>query len=201
MSNYEASSERSADSKRKKRRKIDGHNRFDDLTNCRTKWRTDSERQIYSVKFLEALRRTSGNPNSPAISNSTGRGRIVRETADRILASSARGRTRWSRAILSNRLSLKLINKRHKKVKAPAEIKPKKTDAKRRLPLPPLPPLRRKAQILGKLVPGCHNLSLPNLLEETTDYIAALEMQVRALSTLAGILTAAGTPTDFSNHP
>ncbi|XP_047339266.1 transcription factor bHLH149-like [Impatiens glandulifera] len=189
MSNYEANSDRSIDSNQKKRRKINIDNQSNSITNSQTRWKTDSELQIYSVKFLQALRR---NPTSPAIRRS----RTVRETADRILASSAKGRTRWSRAILSNRLSLKLINKRHKKVKL-------RSPKKKAVPAPapaPLPPLQRKVKVLGQLVPGCNNLSLPNLLEETSDYIAALEMQVRALNTLAGILTVAGTSTDYSDQ-
>lgn len=55
-----------------------------------------------------------------------------------------------------------------------------------------LPVLQRKVKVLGRLVPGCRKVSFPNLLEETTDYIAALEMQVRAMAALAGLITGAG---------
>ncbi|XP_019187532.1 PREDICTED: transcription factor bHLH149-like [Ipomoea nil] len=152
------------------------------------RWRTQDEQQIYSSKLLEALRqvRRRNEAPSPAVA-----GRTVRETADKVLAVAAKGKTRWSRAILTGRLSLRLrqINKKHKRAKvvAAGDIRPKKPATKKRLP-----PLQRKARVLGRLVPGCRKLSFPNLLEEATDYIAALEMQVRAMSVLTGLLNGAG---------
>lgn len=55
-----------------------------------------------------------------------------------------------------------------------------------------LPPFQRKLQVLGRLVPGCRNLSTPNLLDEVTDYIPALEMQVKAMAFLTGLLNGGG---------
>ncbi|XP_047307092.1 transcription factor bHLH149-like [Impatiens glandulifera] len=194
ISNYQPNLERSEGDSKAKKRKIDADNQAGDLTECGTRWRTESEQQIYSMKLVEALcRRTQTNPPSPT--NSIKRGRSFRETADTVLATSAKGRTRWSRAILSNRLSMKRIHKRHPKVKvAGGEIMRKKKEEamKKKKKKLPLPPFQRKVKVLENLVPGCRNLSLPNILDETADYIAALEMQIRAMNIIAGILTADG---------
>ncbi|XP_010558934.1 PREDICTED: transcription factor bHLH148-like [Tarenaya hassleriana] len=57
-----------------------------------------------------------------------------------------------------------------------------------------LPAVQRKARVLGKLVPGCRKQPLPVILEEATDYIQALEMQIRAMSTLAELLSGSAPP-------
>ncbi|XP_047333451.1 transcription factor bHLH149-like [Impatiens glandulifera] len=136
------------------------------------RWKTVSQQQIYSMKLIQVLRRTD-------------RHFTVRETADRLLAVSSGGRTRWSRAILSNRLSLNMMNnrrrRRHKKVRVSGEIRMKKKEA-----------FDRKTRVLGELVPGCRKLSFSRLIDEAEDYIAALEMQVRAMSAVAGVLAGAG---------
>jgi hypothetical protein len=171
ISHGDASNSPQEQPKRKKRRIQD------QLT---TRWRTHSEQQIYSSKLLHALRHVRRNSNSPPV-------RSVRETADRVLAVAAKGTTRWSRAILTTRLR---INNKHKKKKRVLNvvggIRSKRSRAAENRSLPAL---QRKVRVLGKLVPGCRKLSFPNLLEETSDYIAALEMQVRAMAALTGILT------------
>ncbi|KAL7119946.1 hypothetical protein ACP275_02G093100 [Erythranthe tilingii] len=152
------------------------------------KWRTEVEQQIYSSKLIDALRHLRRPESAKATSSA------VRDAADRVLASSARGKTRWSRAILTRRLSLRLahINKKHRRVAKPAAA-----DFRRNKPAvrDELPPLRRKVKALSRLVPGCRKLKLPNLLEETTDYIAALEMQVKALTFITALLNGGGTVT------
>ncbi|KAL2488987.1 transcription factor bHLH [Forsythia ovata] len=83
------------------------------------------------------------------------------------------------------------FNKRHKKVSKSITgySRLKKRAVKKKLP-----PVQSKVRVLGCLVPGCRKLSLPNLLEETTDleeiadYIAALQMQVNAMTFLIGLL-------------
>ncbi|KAL5983464.1 hypothetical protein ACLOJK_017550 [Asimina triloba] len=153
-----------------------------------TRWKTEGEQRSYSSKLLEALRHVRRNASTSAQAPS----RAVREAADRALAIAAKGSTRWSRAILANRLRLKIRKKavagcsRPKKSKAAAAIG--------RLPEKRLPALQRRARVLGRLVPGCRQLSFPVLLEEATDYIAALEMQVRAMSTLMELLSSGAAP-------
>ncbi|KAH0726934.1 hypothetical protein KY284_002799 [Solanum tuberosum] len=188
VSNPDVNSSHSRESKRKKRRKIGDAGEIEQQTSLdQSRWRTDTEQQIYSSKLLQALRHVRRSNDNPSPVNA---GRAVRETADRVLAVTAKGRSRWSRAILTGRLSLRLsqINKKHKKAKLNSgNIKSKKPAAKKRLPA-----LQRKVRVLGRLVPGCQKLPFTNLLEETNDYISALQMQIKAMTFLTGLLSAGG---------
>ncbi|KAL3620675.1 hypothetical protein CASFOL_035587 [Castilleja foliolosa] len=172
-----------------KRRKIEPKSTFGDIG--RPKWLNESEQQIYSSKLVDALRHIR-RPDSAVAT-----GRAVRDAADRVLAVSAKGKTRWSRAILAGRLSLRLarINRKHKKAAKPA-AQTKNSAVQRKN----LPPVQKKVKVLSRLVPGCRKLALPNLLEETTDYIAALEMQVKSLTFLTGLLNG-GSGGDSSIAP
>ncbi|PSS00237.1 Transcription factor bHLH149 like [Actinidia chinensis var. chinensis] len=186
ISNPEAGTNRSRESKCKKRRRIGIENGIEEVKIAKTRWNTEAEQQIYSLKLMEALRRTRRNPSSLAAEVSPAGRNAVRQTADRVLAVAARGRTRWSRSILKSRLNMKLDSyrpKKHKRLKVPGDIRSKKPVASNRLPA-----VQRKVRFLGRLVPGCRELSLPKLLEEATDYIAALEMQIRAMTAVAGVL-------------
>ncbi|CAA2970276.1 transcription factor bHLH149-like [Olea europaea subsp. europaea] len=160
----------------KKRRKI-GVETQSQIHSHEKRWKTEAAQQIYSSKLVNALCHLR-RPDS-----ATASGHAVREAADRVLANSAKGRTRWSRAILTGRLSLRLaqVNRKHKRASKPmtGNSRLKKPVVKKKQP-----PLQRKVRILGRLVPGCRNLSMPNLLEEATDYIAALEMQVKVMTSL-----------------
>ncbi|KAL3638208.1 hypothetical protein CASFOL_017579 [Castilleja foliolosa] len=164
------------DSSPKKRRRIGSGSRDGDP--CGPRWRTDVEKQIYSSKLVDALRVLRRPDSAVSASNA------VRDTADRVLAVSAKGRTRWSRALLTRRLSLRLsqIQRKHKRAARPGSGS-NKPAVRKKLPL-----VQKKVRDLGRLVPGCRKVSLPSLLEETTDYIAALEMQVKAMAFIAGLL-------------
>lgn len=50
---------------------------------------------------------------------------------------------------------------------------------------------------MSQLVPGCRKQTLPVVLEETTDYIAAMEMQIRAMTAL---LSAVSSPTEHEEE-
>ena len=173
------------DSNHKKRRKIGDHTSDHTSLNL-IPWRSESEQQIYSTKLLRALRHVLRRNPSPA-----SKPRQVRDAADRVLAAAAKGRTRWSRAILSappQRWNLRL--RQHKKAlkKKVTGLKRSRNEGETRR----LPAVQRKARVLSRLVPGCRKLSFPNLLEEATDYISALEMQVRAMTALTELLASGG---------
>ncbi|RZC57826.1 hypothetical protein C5167_005129, partial [Papaver somniferum] len=163
------------------------------------KWKSESKQRIYSTKLLEALHRVRNTSSSSSSSSLPRGGRAVREAADRALAFEAKGKTRWSRAILTSRIKLKLkkVNKPRLVVgnenskKKPAIKVPARVNTK-------VPVLQKKVRVLGRLVPGCRKVSFPDLLEEATDYIAAMEMQVKAMTALAELLSGLGSTTSTS---
>ncbi|CAL1407695.1 unnamed protein product [Linum trigynum] len=199
-----ASSEELQQQQRRKRRKI-AHD-----SDCAStsggvgeekprRWRTEAEHRIYSTKLLEALRSSRRSSTSAAAS-----GTLVRDAADRVLAAAARGSTRWSRAILASRRRLTRVRKvrrarvigearsmdrRKQKLFAAAEEEEKNKSSSSSHPPPAV---EKRIRTLSRLVPGCRKAPLPNLLEEVGDYIAALEMQVKAMAALAEILAPGG---------
>ncbi|EOA31396.1 hypothetical protein CARUB_v10014574mg [Capsella rubella] len=171
-----------------------------------TRWRSEKQQRIYSAKLIQALQQVRlNNSSAEATSSPTAqkRGRAVREAADRALAVSARGRTLWSRAILANRIKLKF--RKQKRPRATTAIPVTTTvvsssnrSRKRRVSVlrlnkKSIPSVNRKVRVLGRLVPGCGKQSVPVILEEATDYIQALEMQVRAMNSLAQLLSSYGS--------
>ncbi|PQQ20407.1 transcription factor bHLH147 [Prunus yedoensis var. nudiflora] len=207
-------SDRARDSsRRKKKKKIQAKQDHQQQQEAQshTKWKSEAQQQLYSSKLLQALSQVSINPPNnantnintntntntnanPSSSSPPRRGRAVREAADRVLAVAAKGRTRWSRAILTSRLKIKF--RQHKRQRSAAaasgtgSTRPRKPKfSVYRLKGKGLPAVQKKVRVLGRLVPGCRKQPLPVILEEATDYIAALEMQVRAMSRLAQLLS------------
>ncbi|GER35499.1 transcription factor [Striga asiatica] len=186
-------SDRPSSTRRKKnKKKIPTQNPADDQQNPRIEWKSDAQQQIYSSKLLQALRQIRQGGAAP---------RRVHEAADRVLAVTARGRTRWSRAILTNRLKLKFLKKNNtakRQTRVLTVVTGGRMQRKSKLQISSLrskslPAVQRKARVLSRLVPGCRKESFPVVLEEATDYIAALEMQVRAMSALAELLSVSGS--------
>ncbi|KAL9233465.1 hypothetical protein vseg_008463 [Gypsophila vaccaria] len=196
ISNYDEHPETSHETHRKKRRKLDNDtaatttttdHRRSETNNKQLRWKTSAEQQTYSSKLIHALRHARLHHAPPS---------RVRAAADTALAMAAKGRSRWSRAILSSRL--KLRRKHHRKVRIIRSV----------ISPPAMPqnaaafaadkaaaPLDKRVKALSRLVPGCRKVSLPSLLEETSDYIAALQMQVRAMTALAQLLSGAAVAT------
>lgn len=184
-SNPSVNSDRSS-TRRKKKKKIH-HNAAQiqpENNSSPIQWKSDAQQQIYSSKLLRALQQVRQSSSSEAQPSAP---RRVRDAAYGVLAATARGRSRWSRAILTNRLKLKFMKKnnmakRQRKVMtviAAGNRSQKKSKVSvLRLKSKCLPAFQRKARVLSRLVPGCRKQPLPVVLEETTDYIAALQMQV-----------------------
>ncbi|XP_021907083.1 transcription factor bHLH148-like [Carica papaya] len=205
ISNHQVVTTANSDRVRKKKKKKPQHNKEQQSqSQGHARWKSERQQQIYSSKLLQALGQVRLSPEStpsspsptPAPPSVPRRGRAVREAADRVLAVAARGRTRWSRAILTNRIKLKF--RKHKRQRTPATATGSSRSKKPRVSVLRLqgkgvPAVQRKVRVLGRLVPGCRKQPLPVILEEATDYIAALEMQVRAMSALAELLSRSGS--------
>nr|GFD15080.1 hypothetical protein [Tanacetum cinerariifolium] len=123
-----------------------------------------------------------------------------REAANRALAMSAKGHTRWSQAILTNKVKRKAIkhNLSPRRVVV-ATMAAKKRFSKRRLGILRLKSknlltVQRKARDLRHLVPGCRKQPLAVVLDEVTDYIGALEMQIKAMAALADLFSSINQP-------
>ncbi|KAI3823575.1 hypothetical protein L1987_05014 [Smallanthus sonchifolius] len=165
-----------------------------------TQWRSEAQQQVYGSKLWLALRQGSG---TGAASNKALRLRAVRETADRVLAVTAKGRTRWSRAILTNKLKLKFMMSNRKQrglvATATGNIRLKKRRGPvLRLKRKSLPAVQKQARVLGGLVPGCRKQRLPVVLKEATSYIPALEMQVKAMAALFELLSGGSSSTSVT---
>lgn len=198
LSNNPVNNSNSCRSERKKKKKSQNQSK-ENPNQGHAKWKTEAQEQIYSSKLIQALRQVRLSSPSPSAPR---RGRAVREAADRALAASAKGRTRWSRAILSRKIKIK-FRKQHKRQRvAAATVAGTRSSRNKKtrfsvygLKGKSLPAVQRKVRILGRLVPGCRKQPFPVILEEATDYIAALEMQVRAMSALAELLSGSSSGT------
>ncbi|GMI72171.1 hypothetical protein HRI_000886400 [Hibiscus trionum] len=194
-----ANSDRS--SKRKKKKKPSAAMSKENQQPSHAKWKSEAQQQIYSSKLIQALSQLSLNDTTSSSPSAPRPGRVVRETADRALAVAAKGRTRWSRAILTSRVKLKFKKQKRNRGSTAATVATTVSGSSRsrkprfsisKLRAKSLPSVQRKVKVLGRLVPGCRKQPLPIILEEATDYIAALEMQVRAMSALADLLSGSG---------
>ena len=110
--------------KRMKRRKTETRDSESDPKPEMIRWRSESKQRNYSTKLVEAFRQVCCNSSSSlpsaklsSSSSFVGRHCEIRDTVNRGLVVSAKGKTRWSRAILTSRLNSKLThnNTKHKK--------------------------------------------------------------------------------------
>ncbi|KAJ0233029.1 hypothetical protein HA466_0286920 [Hirschfeldia incana] len=183
------------------------------------KWRSEKQQQIYSTNIIQSLRQlqlsaaAAADPSAKLAPPRGGGGRAVRDAAYRSLAVTARGRTLWSRAILSKAVRVKL---KFRKLNRPRNSNPttmvsitgsnrlrKKRATVLRLKGKGLPAVQKKVKFLSRLIPGCRKQPLPVVLEETTDYIVAMEMQIRALNAIisaVGSSSAVRPPTAETGH-
>ncbi|CAA3016482.1 Hypothetical predicted protein, partial [Olea europaea subsp. europaea] len=87
-------------------------------------WRAEEKAKNYSIKLVKVLRCICHCDSSSSGS--------IHESANRILAVSAKGKIRWSRAILTNRFRVRLpqINNKQEKAKVSSYNRLKKPVAK-----------------------------------------------------------------------
>ncbi|KAG6582161.1 Transcription factor basic helix-loop-helix 147, partial [Cucurbita argyrosperma subsp. sororia] len=188
-----ASSERSRDSSRKKKKKKAAREN-DRQGQDHIQWKSQAQHQVYSSKLLRALSQVRISSSESAPNETPRRGRAVREASDTVLAMTAKGRSRWSRAILTNRLKLKFRKHNRQKAHATGNSRTKKPRVSVfRLRGKGLPTLQSKARLLGRLVPGCRKQPLPVILDEVTDYIPALEMQIRVMSAIVNLVSSSSS--------
>lgn len=166
------------------------------MKNPRSRWSTATQERIYGQKLLQALRSLRSTKQAqPQPLKMMARSRAIKDAADLALALTAKGQNRWSRAIL-----LSQWQKRKLWLKAGGKMRRRtwvgKPGSGRWRKSPRLRPrsgsgekVREKLRVLSRLVPGGPRLSAPTLLEEAADYVAALEMQVKAMRTLAVLLS------------
>ncbi|TKY54260.1 Transcription factor bHLH147 [Spatholobus suberectus] len=192
ISNPVASTDRSRDAKRRRKKKAQLRQQQEDQS--QPKWKSQAQQQIYSSKLRQALARVN-------LGSAPRRGKAVREAADRVLAVAAKGRTRWSRAILTNRLKLKFTKHKRQRVTTPPTRSKKPRVSVYRLKGKGSPGVQRKVRFLGRLVPGCRKEPLPVILEEAIDYIPALEMQVRSMTALVNLLSGSSSSSSSSSAP
>jgi len=172
-------------------------------------WRAGFQRK-YIRQLVAMLRRGRIERATSGLTQS--RSRAVKLAADLSLAMTARGRTAWSRAILRKYLSRlhKSGCQRLSVVKSRVNS-PRSASTKNSWPCKMTYPgnksIRRlfgavsrsrtsirsetgtvasRMQTLRELIPGSRLLDTPVFLEEVTDYIMALKMQVQAMQALTG---------------
>ncbi|KAK1275216.1 Transcription factor [Acorus gramineus] len=161
------------------------------------RWRTGAQQRIYGRRLLEAIRSARGE-SSAAATRPTPPSRI-KEAADSALALTAQGRSRWSRAILSRQWRRRRLVVKATAKAAGGKIRRRRWAEKRRLKgkgeAAATKPrkVKERLRVLSRLVPGCRKASTPSLLEEAADYVAALEMQVRAMRALADALSSSSS--------
>lgn len=209
ISNPVTNSDRSRDASKRRRKKKAAaqlkHHQEDQIQN-HAKWKSQSQQQIYTSKLHQALARLKlGGSSTGGCGDGGGdaprRGKAVREAADRVLAVTAKGRTRWSRAILAKRLKLKFRNHKRKRAVTASRVAIGSSRSRKprvsvfRLKGKTLPAVQSKARFLGQLVPGCRKQPFPVILEEAIDYISAVQMQIRAMTDLADRLSASSPST------
>lgn len=163
-----------------------------------TSWKSKDQQELYRSKLIQALRQIQ--LGSSPISG----GHVVREAANQVLAMTTKGHTRWSQAILTNKVIRKAIkhNLRQRRVVVPTMVAKRRFRKPRvgilRLKSKNLSAVQRKACDLRHLVPGCRKQPLSVVLDEVTDYICAVEMQVKVMATLADLFSSNNQPPSSS---
>jgi hypothetical protein len=135
----------------------------------------DLSRRLFRVQEVQASaeqvahRHAAEDLRPPPARRAPRHPRAVKEAADSALALTAHAQTRWSRAILLSTCRRRVLVKAGGRIRR-RHRRPRPTKAEP-------PALKERLRVLGRFVPGCRKLPAPALLEETADYVAALEME------------------------
>nr|QDL88341.1 transcription factor bHLH149-like isoform X1 [Cymbidium ensifolium] len=147
-----------------------------------SKWRSAEQQRIYGRRLLEALRSARSSLTGPW---------GIKKAADYALALSARGQSRWSRAILFGRSRGGKVMLKHKaggkirrlrRFHPPGKLAAAQMNGSK---------VRDRLRLLSRLVPGCRKLPVARVLAETADYMAALQIQVNTMRAFVDALSAA----------
>jgi hypothetical protein len=123
------------------------------------------------------------------------RGRRIKAAAELGLARSSRGRE-WGRALgrraLAAAPTTKDPNNPFESVMSPSTRGEHQAQTKKAASPEEEEEVEEKVALLRRLVPGGEDMAVDGLLEETADYIAALEAQVGVMRALACLLSGSG---------
>ncbi|CAL0334464.1 unnamed protein product [Lupinus luteus] len=133
----------------KKKKKPQKHQNQHNQEQSHPKWNSQKHQHLYSSKLRQALTTLNLTGNLHR--------KQVREAADKVLAVTAKGRTRWSRTILTNRLKLK-FRKKHNRERVVSSStgsnRSKKQTRFSMLRFKTVQTFQRKVKVLGRLVPN-----------------------------------------------
>ncbi|XP_047309105.1 transcription factor IBH1-like 1 [Impatiens glandulifera] len=138
-----------------------------------------SLQQEFLKKWVMGIQEFTSFSNNKHL-NVFDRKKIIKQSADIAMASAKKPSTNWSRAVIMNasrdhklilaRRSRQILKRRRSRLKKNKKVLEAKTMARRLV--------KKRTQVLKRLVPGGEAMDGLLLIEETLDYIFSLQAQV-----------------------